>query len=85
MIYVSVNFKPDHSPSKPPGNFFKGGYSPPLDTKKVQNSTPWVEKSCKILTPGAIIFKNSAKATKHKTKVMKNSNEMLLCLEILKQ
>ena len=85
--YVSVNSKPDHPlpPGKLPENFLKGRIPHPPGTMKVQNANPWCRKLVLKLHPGPIIFKNPTKNTKHEKEIMKNSTEMRICLEILKQ
>ena len=70
----------------PPGNFLEERIPHPQAQRKCENPTPGAEKSCQNPTLAAIIIKNTAKKnTKHETKIMKNSTEMLTCLEILKQ
>ena len=87
MNYVSVNSKPDHTPLAKLGKFFLKGPIPDLPgTKKVRNPYPaWGRKIEQTPPPGATIFKTPAKNTKYETEVMKNSTEMLICVEILKQ
>ena len=49
----------------------------------MQNLDPWGRKIVLKPHPGAIIFKTPAKKAKHEIEIMKNSTEMLVCLEIL--
>ena len=83
MHNVSVSSKPDHPPGKPQGNFCERENSPHPGHKESAKPRPQGKKN--RAHPGAIIFKNPAKEnTKHETEVMKNSTEMLICLEISK-
>ena len=78
--YVSVNSK-----ANPQGMFLKGRIPHSTGTKEVQNSDPWGRKIVLKPHPRGNYFQNfSKKTTKHETEVMKNSTEMLICLEILK-
>ena len=73
-------------PGKPPGNFLKGRIPHPPGTKKVRNHPdPWGRKIVLKPHPRGNYFQKSSK--KHKTLDInyKNSTEMLICLEILKQ
>ena len=73
-------------PRANPGDFFERANSPPpWAQRKCETPTPVAEKSCQEPHPGATIFKNLAKNTKHEIEIMKNSTEILIYLEILKQ
>ena len=61
--------------------FFEKENSPSLGHKESAKARPLGQKNSAKPHPGEIIFKN----TEHETKIIKNSTEMLLCLEILKQ
>ena len=65
-------------PGKPKANF--------PQRKKVRNSDPWGRKIAPKTPPlGQLLSKIQQKDTKHEIEIMKNSTEMLICLEILKQ
>ena len=66
----------------PRGIFMKGQMPHPLGTKKVRNPDPWGRK---IVLKSQLLLKTQEKNTKHETEIVKNSSEMLICLEILKQ
>ena len=83
--YVSDNSKPDQFPGQTPGEFFERANSPPPGTKKVRNPNPWGKKIPDPHPREYYFQKSSTKTTKHKIEIMKNSTEMLICLEILKQ
>ena len=82
-INVSVNSKPDHlppPPGKPSWNVFDRAQ------RKCETPTPGAEKNCAETPPqGQLFSKIQQKLTKHDTEIMKNSTEMLIRLEILKQ
>ena len=83
-INVSGNSKPANPPGQPQGNFLKGRIPHPRAQEKCQTPQKKVLKP----HPRAIIFKNPAKKTtthEKETEIYKNSTEMLICLEILKQ
>ena len=83
--YVSVNSKPDH-PGQPNGEFFKRANSHPSGYKESVKPRPLAQKDCaKTLHPWGNYFQKFSKNTKHEIEIMKNSTEMLTCLEILKQ
>ena len=64
----------------------RGDSPTPQAQRKFETPTPGAEKLCQSSTPRAIIFKiQQKKNTKHETEIMKNSTEMLICSEILKQ
>ena len=67
--------------------FETGEFLPPGHKVKCKTPTPGAGKiSAKNPPPGQLFKKNNnKKPTKHETEVMKNSTEMLMCLEILKQ
>ena len=85
--YVSVSSKPDYPSGKFPRNVFERANSPlpPPGHKESEKPDLWGRKIVLKPYPRAIIFKNQAKNTKHEIEMMKNSTEMLICLEILKQ
>ena len=68
--------------AKPLGNVFERRMPHPPGTKKVQNPDPWGRKIVLKPHPWSNYFQ---KNTKHETEIVKNSTEMLICLEILKQ
>ena len=71
-----------HPPRAGSRNFFLKKRIPhPLGTK-MRNHDPWGRKIVLKPTPGQLFLKVQQK---HKTEVMKNSTEMLICLEIFKQ
>ena len=80
-MYQSIQSIPQ---GKPPRNFFERADSLTPGHKKVRNPDPWGRKLVLEPHPRAIIFKNPEK-TKHEMEIMKNSPEILICLEIFKQ
>ena len=72
-------------PGQPPGNFFERANCPPPGHKESAKSQPLGQKNRAKTPPQGHFFKNPSKKTKHEIEIMKNSNEMLICLEILKQ
>ena len=84
---ISVNFKPDHPPRQTPGEFFwKGEFSTPWHGhKESAKARPLGQKNCAKTPPPGQLFSKIQKKTKHGTEIMKNSTEMLICLETLKQ
>ena len=70
----------------PPWNFLKGRIPHPPRQKESTKPRPMGQKNHTETPPRAIFFKNPAKKnTKHEIEIMKNSTEMLICLEILKR
>ena len=68
-------------PREKSGEFFERVNSPRSQgTKKVRNPDPRGRKIVLKPHPGARIFKNTAKNTKHETEIIKNIAEMLICL-----
>ena len=86
FMYQSIPSLTTPSPGGPtPGEFFERVNSPP-GTGKVQNPDPRDRKIVLKSHPGAIIFTESSKnITKHETEIKKNSIELLMYVEILKQ
>ena len=73
-------------PGQPSGKFLKGRIPHPPGTGKAQNPDPRGRKIALNPHPWGNYFrKSSKKTTKHETEIKKNSTEMLICLEILKQ
>ena len=71
---VSVNSKPDH----PPGTL--------LEFSKGRIPHPLAQRNLVLKPhPRGNYFQKSSKNTKHDTEIMKNSTEMLMYLELLKQ
>ena len=88
MNYVSVNSKPDHPPiANPRKIFFERANSLSPGNKESAKSLPHLgQKNLGNSSSRGNYFQNSSKKTqKNETEVMKNSTEMLICLEILKQ
>ena len=83
IMYQSTPILTTPPPANPRRIFLKERIPHSLGTKKVRNHDPWGRKNALKPRPRGIIFKNPAKKTKHETEVMKNSTEMLICLEIL--
>ena len=84
-IYVSVISKPDH-PLR--AIFLKGRIPHPRGTKRVRNLDPWDRKIVLKPHPRGNYFQKSSQKkteTKHEIEIMKNSTEMLICLEILQK
>ena len=85
--YVSVNSKPDHSSGRAPGKFFlkrriphhRSTTKPRLLGQKNRGKTPPRGIYQKIHK------KIQQKNRKHKTEIMENSTEMIICMETLKQ
>ena len=66
--------------------FLKGRMLHPPWAEKVRNPDSWGKKIVLNAPPQGQLFSNiQQKETKHETEIMKNSTEMLICLEILKQ
>ena len=83
--YVSVNSKPDHLPGQTPGNLLKGECLTPRAQRKCETPTTGAENRAKTTPLGQLYSKiQQEKPTKHETEIMKNSTELLICLEILK-
>ena len=72
-------------PGKTPGIFLNQRNPIPGAQRKVRNPDPRGKKVLLRPHPQAIMLKNPANTIKHKTKVVKSSTEMLICLKILKQ
>ena len=57
-----------------------------IHDKQVTKPRPLERKNrAKTPPPGQLFSKIQHKNTRHETEIMKNSTEMLICLEILKQ
>ena len=69
----------------PPGIFLKERINHSPGKKKVRKLDPWGRKIVLKPHPRGNYFKKFSKKTKHGTEIMKNSTEMLICSEILKQ
>ena len=81
---VSVNSKPDHAPlGQPPWEFFEWANSP--RHKESPKPRPLRQKNHAKTPPLGQLFSKIQQKTKHETDIMKNSTEMLIYLEILKQ
>ena len=76
-------------PGKIPGEFFEKANSPPPPPQaQGKCKTPALGQKNRVKTSlsGSYFQKSSKKKnTTHETEIMKNSTEMLICLEILKQ
>ena len=83
---LSVNSKLDHPPGQTPGaDFYERANSQPLGHKESAKPQPLEQKNrAKTLPPWHSFSKVQQKNTKHETEIVKNSTEMLICLEILK-
>ena len=68
-----------------PGEFFKGRIPHPPGQKKVRNPDLCDREIVLRHHPQGNYFQKSSKIAKHEIEIMKNNNEMLICLEILKQ
>ena len=69
-----------------PGNFFEGANFSPLGHRESEKPRPLGQKNrSKAPPPGQLFSKIQQKNTKYEIEIMKNSTEMLICLEILKQ
>ena len=79
---VSVNSKSSFR-----GIFLKGRIPPPPPGNRESAKPRLLGKrnSAKAPPPGQLFSKIQQKPTKHETEIKKNSTEMLICLEILKQ
>ena len=78
---------PPPPPGKPSGNFFERANSPLPGHEESAKHQPLGQKNCAKKQPPGQLFSKIQKKTKKnfETEVMKNSNEMLICLKILKQ
>ena len=84
IIYQSIPYMT--TPGQTSGKFLKGRIPHPPGTKKVQNADPCGRKIMLKPHPWGNCFKKiQQKNTKHEIEIMKNSTEILTCLEILKQ
>ena len=80
---ASVNSKPDHPRWANPQGFFERVDSP--TPRQRESAKPLGQKNCaKTRPPEELFSKIQQKNTKHEIEIMKNSTEMLVCLEILK-
>ena len=75
------------TPGRPKGNFLKGRIlPPPPERKESAKASPLRQKNrAKAPALRQLFLKIQQKKTKYGTEIMKNSTEMLICLEILKQ
>ena len=69
----------------PTGNFLTEQIPHPLAQKSAKPRPLGQKIRAKTPPTGQLFSKIQQKNTKHKIEIMKNSTEMLLCLEILKQ
>ena len=73
-------------PGQTPRKFFERANSPPPGHKESAKPLSLGQKNRARTQPwGQLFSKFQQNNTKHETEIMKNSTEMLICLEILKQ
>ena len=84
LTNISVSSKSDHPPGRPPGNIFERVNSPLPGHKESAKARPMGQKNRATAPPPGQLFSKMHQKTKHGTETMKNSTEMLICLEILK-
>ena len=73
-------------PANPQGTFLKERIHYPRAQRKCETPTPlWQKNRAKSPPMGQLFSKIQLKNTKHEIEIMKNSTEMLICSEILKQ
>ena len=85
-MYQSISSLITPPPKQTPREFFERANSPPPGRKESAKPRSLGQKNrAKTPPPGKLFSKIQQKNTKHETEIMKNSTEMLTCLEILKQ
>ena len=81
LLILSLTSPPP--PRRPLGTFWNGEFSIPR-AQKGGNPDPLDREIVLKPHPQGNYFKKSSKKSKHETEIMKNSTEMLICLDILK-
>ena len=87
IIFLFISqFQARPPPGQTPGKFFERANSPSPGHKESAKPLSLGQKNRARTQPWGNYFQNSSKKnTKHETEIIKNSTEVLICLEILKQ